>query len=578
MIFPDLPEVRIEQVNVADETTLTLCTTSPTASCPSCGTASSRIQSRYTRMLRDLPSIGRPISLILHVRRFFCKKSTCAQKIFAERLPSLCHPHAQRTKRLQEALCQLGLRVGGQAGADVGSELGISGSRDTILRLVRRDIPPVTSEPRIIGLDDWARRRRQRYGTLICDLEHNQPIDLLPDRSVETVSAWLKKYPSLDIVSRDGSSEYASAISKGAPQARQVSDRWHLVKNLVECVSVQLAESLALVRRAEQGRVRSEKKERGPASEGRRPARTRAVQHAQLARQAERTARYEHIMALQKQGMKSAEIALHLGVTQRTIQRWIATGTIPYSGPRKQRPRLIDPYKAYLLKRWHQGCRKGAQLEREVRAKGYRGSGRALYRYLETLEPTPLSARKRGSPSTEHQPNSLLALSAQQATWLFFRKEEELKTEEQETLRQLRQASPHMETTYQLVNAFLHMVRERTGGQLDDWLEAVQASHLEAFQTFVTGVQREKDAVLAGLTLPWSNGPLEGHVNRLKLIKRSMYGRAEFDLLKRRVLHQSKRNQERKDKYKHHQGQQANRLLKNGTNSQHTITGISRVA
>lgn len=330
---------------------------------------------------------------------------------------------------------------------------------------------------------------------------------------------------------------------------------------------MQLAESLALVRRAEQGRVRSEKKERGPASEGRRPARTRAVQHAQLARQAERTARYEHIMALQKQGMKSAEIALHLGVTQRTIQRWIATGTIPYSGPRKQRPRLIDPYKAYLLKRWHQGCRKGAQLEREVRAKGYRGSGRALYRYLETLEPTPLSARKRGSPSTEHQPNSLLALSTQQATWLFFRKEEELKTEEQETLRQLRQASPHMETTYQLVNAFLHMVRERTGGQLDDWLEAVQASHLEAFQTFVTGVQRDKDAVLAGLTLPWSNGPLEGHVNRLKLIKRSMYGRAKFDLLKRRVLHQSKRNQERKDKYKHHQGQQAKRLLKNGTNS-----------
>jgi transposase len=204
-------------------------------------------------------------------------------------------------------------------------------------------------------------------------LVRNQPIDLLPDRSVETVSAWLKKHPSIDIVSRDGSSEYASAIKKGAPQARQVSDRWHLVKNLLECVSVQLAESLAQLRHAEQVRARSEKKERGQASEERHPAQTRAVQHAQLARQAERAARYEHIVALQKQGVKSAEIALQLGVTQRSIQRWIATGNIPYSSPRKQRARLIDPYKTYLFSRWHQGVRKGAQLERELRAKGYKG-------------------------------------------------------------------------------------------------------------------------------------------------------------------------------------------------------------
>ena len=574
ILFPDLPDLLIEHVDIADEITLILRTTSPTASCPTCGTSSTRVQSRYRRTLHDLPSAGRPVHLIVHLRRFFCKKSTCVQKIFTERLPELCRPHAQRTIRLQEALCQLGLRVGGQAGTDVGSELGISGSRDTILRLVRRSQEPATSEPRIIGLDDWAYKRRLRYGTLICDLERSHPIDLLADRKVSTVEAWLKKHPSIDIVSRDGSSEYASAISKGAPQARQVSDRWHLVKNLVECVAVQLAESLAQLRRAEQVRTRSETKERGQALEARHPARTRAVQHAQLARQAERMARYEHIVALQKQGMQSAEIALQLGVTQRTIQRWSATGTIPYSGPRKQRPRLIDPYKTYLLKRWHQGCRKGAQLEREVRARGYKGSGRALYRSLETLEPT----RSRGSLSTEHQPYSLLALSAQQATWLFFRKEEELQAEEQETLRQLRQTSPHVETTYQLVNAFLRMVRERTGGQLDEWLEAVQASHLEALQTFVIGVQRDKDAVLAGLTLPWSNGPLEGHVNRLKLIKRSMYGRAEFDLLKRRVLHQSQKNQERKDKYKHYQGQQVGRRLKNDTNSQHTITDISRVA
>src|SRR2546429_2658237 len=583
IIFPDLLHVEVEGVEEAEEITLILRTVSPTALCPSCETASSRIQSRYTRTLHDLPSVGRPIRLITHVRRFFCKKSTCAQKIFVEQLPDLCRPYAQRTKRLQEALRQLGLSTGGQRGADVGSEHGINGSRDTILRLVHQSELPAKSEPHVIGLDDWAWKRRLRYGTLICDLERGLPIDLLADRSVETVSAWLKKHPSIDTISRDGSSEYASAIKKGAPQARQVSDRWHLVKNLAACVSVQLAQSLAELRRAEQVKAQSEKQEWGQVSEERHPAQTRAIQHAQLARQAERMARYEHIVALQKQGVKIAEIALQLGVTQRTIQRWIATETIPYSRPRRQRPRLIDPYKTYLLSRWHQGCRKGAQLERELRAKGYKGSGRAMYRYLQTLEPTGFSPGKCGSVSATSLPNPLLALSAQQATWLFFRKDADLKAAEQETLRQLRQASPHLEIAYQLVKAFLHMARERRGEELDAWLGAVQASHLEAFQPFVTGVQQDKDAVFAGLSLPWSNGPLEGNVNRLKLIKRSMYGRAEIDLLKLRVLHRSKANQDRKDKQKKKQGQQVVHLkkpksMKNGATSQHITTGISKVA
>jgi len=159
IIFLDLPEAQVEGVDVAEEITLTLRTTSPTASCPSCGTQSSQIQSRYTRTLRDLPSGGRPIRLLMHVRRFFCKKRTCTQKIFVERLPALCHPHAQRTKQLQEALCRLGLRGGGQAGADTASELGISGSRDTILRLLRQSQPSARAEPHVIGLDDWGATR-----------------------------------------------------------------------------------------------------------------------------------------------------------------------------------------------------------------------------------------------------------------------------------------------------------------------------------------------------------------------------------------------------------------------------------
>src|SRR5258708_3859560 len=148
----------------------------------------------------------------------FVKRVLVLKRSSTPRLPDLCRPHAQRTKRLQEALCGLELKMGAQAGADPGKKQGLRGSRDTFLRLVRRFPQPAESSPRIIGLDDWAYKRRLRYGTLICDLERGQPIDLLPDREVSTGEAWLKKHPSIDVVSRDGSSEYASAIRKSEPQ------------------------------------------------------------------------------------------------------------------------------------------------------------------------------------------------------------------------------------------------------------------------------------------------------------------------------------------------------------------------
>jgi len=400
--------------------------------------------------------------------------------------PSGCKKHSATWGFLQEA----------RLGQTRARELGISGSRDTILRLVRQSEQPDGQEPHVIGLDDWAWKRRLRYGTLICDLERGLPIDLLPDRTAETVSAWLQDHPKIEIVSRDGSSEYASAIKKGAPQARQVSDRWHLTKNLAGCVSVVLTQCLTEIRHAERAAVNIAEEEQH-AYHSSHP-RTQAEQHTQQVRQSERSARYEHIIALSKQGMKSSDIAVHVGMPERTVRHWLSGRGIPYSHPRRERPRLIDPYKTYLLQRWNQGCHNVVQLEKDVRAKGYTGSQRAIYRYLETLEPSGWSPRKRRSASTTSQLNPLLSLSAQQAPWLFFRRREDLKEEELESLRLLRQAHPRIETAYQLVKKFLQMVRERTGEQFDLWLEAVEASRLDAFQSFVTGIQQDKDAVLAG--------------------------------------------------------------------------------
>src|SRR2546425_6768619 len=238
-ILPDLSDLIIEQVSVTNGVTVTVRAASPTACCPCCGTICQRVHSHYRRTLRDLPASGRPVHLKVDVRRFFCPESTCRRKIFAERFPSLTLPRVKFTLRLQEALREMGFELGGESGARLGKKLSYPGSPDTVLRLVKQTQLPTVSSPRVVGIDDWSWKRGLRYGTLICDLENNKPIDVLADRSVQTVSAWFEKRPSVERVSRDRSSEYAAAISKGAQEALQVADVWHVAKNLTDaCADV----------------------------------------------------------------------------------------------------------------------------------------------------------------------------------------------------------------------------------------------------------------------------------------------------------------------------------------------------
>jgi transposase len=369
-ILPDLPELVIEQVSVTNDATITMRAASQVAFCPCCGTISKRIQSRYTRTLRDLPASGRPVHLVLHVRRFFCQESKCVRKIFAERFPSLTLPRVKFTLRLQETLRQMGFALGGEAGARLGRLLSIPGSSDTLLRLVKQTKLPVASSPRVVGIDDWSWKRRLRYGTLICDLENSKPIDVLPDREVKTVSAWFENHPSVEIVSRDRSSEYAAAIRKGAPQAIQVADRWHMGKNLAESVSTLLARCRAEIRRALQVQTtpEQEREETEPvAEEGMRPPRSRSVKLAREGRRAQKLDRYTQVVELHHQGLSAADIASRVGIGERTVHRWLAHGSFPEARRRRRRPSLIDPYEHYVLMWWQEGNRNGA-LMRDIRS------------------------------------------------------------------------------------------------------------------------------------------------------------------------------------------------------------------
>ena len=251
---------------------------------------------------------------------------------------------------------------------------------------------------------------------------------------------------------------------------------------------------------------------------------------------AQRQAQYPHIHALHQHGLAPSQIALRVGLSERTISRWLARGAAPHRRHHSRGRSVIDPYKASVLKRWQEGVRKGSQVCQELKAVGYRGSERAVYRYLTFLQATLLPAEQTTtSGAALQQP-----FSAKQAVWLLIRQPEELTEQHLQELLRICQASPQIEKAYHLAQSFWDMLRLRQGEErLDGWLQDVSRSDLPELQHFAVGIQRDKAAVQAGLSLPYSNGPVAGHLNRLKLIKRSRYGRAQFDLLRQRVLRAS---------------------------------------
>ena len=556
-------DVHVADICLEKETlALVLKASQTSAVCPECTHVSTRIRGRYMRTLADLPCQGRTVRVRLEVRRFVCRTRGCPRTTFAERFPKLTRAYARRTLRQAEALTEIAFAQGGKAGAQLAKRLAMPTSRETLLRLIRSTAVPQRKTPQVLGLDDFAWKKGDRYGTLLVDLQAHCPVEVLPDREAATVVRWLRAHRGVKIISRDRAGAYAEAATRGAPRARQVADRYHILVNLREALKGTLARTSGSLPEvaAQRGEPRASSQpamaslqvsrapeEQAPEDEragapqdqreasGARPL-TVAEQRRQISR-TNRLARYEQIIALHRQGLSQRAIARQLHVSRKVVHRSVRAGTFPERVPTGRRQSKLTRYLPYLRRRWEKGCHNGLQLAREIQAQGFRGSaslvGKLTGDWRARLPGPP--ERVRGKKRQAAAPVKR-RLSPRHASWLFVKDQQLLTADQRALIERICHTNVDLQDLYQLGQDFVQMVKKRQARRLDLWLAQAHQSSSVELRGFAAGIKRDYAAVKAALSLPWSQGQVEGQITRLKFLKRQMYGRAHFDLLRSRVL------------------------------------------
>lgn len=531
-ILVDAAVAHLQTVVVHEEPTaiaLTMRSTPATAACPLCGLPASRIHSRYHRHLADVSWALVPVRIDLLVRKFFCDTAGCPRRIFTERLPTVVQPYARRTVRLANVQQQLGVLVGGSVGAALGSLLGLPGEVDFLLALARQCPLPPCPTPRVLGVDDWAIRKGQQYGTILVDHERECVVDLLPDRTPERLSQWLQEHPGVEIVTRDRAEAYAQAITEGAPHALQVADRWHLLKNLTDALTNALQDHRAAITK--------HLDPTGPATSEEQTVSQTAPELSPTAADLRRQTRGKQAHQLHAQGWSQKDIAAHLHCHPKTIHRYL-NRALPLPARRGARASKLTPFKPYLLERWNAGCHNASQLLREIEPRGYDGGLTILRAFVATLlAQSGMPPRSRTAPAQALDAVVLQRVpSTRELAWLSTQPLPKLNEVQKGFRAKLETVNDTVTKAVQLAQQFATMVRERQAANLEHWLDEAAESGIKALRSLANGLRGDLAAVQAALSVSWSNGRTEGSVNRLKCLKRQMYGRGKLDLLRLRLM------------------------------------------
>ncbi len=518
LVFAGIDEVEVEAVAAAFGTAEVVARgRADGAACPDCGRFSERGHDRYQRRLRDLPLAEQGLVIQLTVRRFICGSGDCPRRTFAEQFSRLAEPYARFTTRLNRALERVGLALAGRAGARLAAQLGFDAGRMTLLRRVIALPDPRFSIPRVLGVDDFAIRRGQVYSTVLTSVEDHRVVDVLPTREAGPLAAWLDRHPGVEIICRDRAGAYAEGARYGAPDALQVADRFHLWQGLGRAVET----CVAAHRDCLHTPVPT-----GTLPEATRPTSGRSQDDAEPAgrRAARKKAAHALVHEMLAQGHSRRAIARHLGWGLNTVLRYANAAhwqeTIRENRPR---PSRLDPYKPYLERRFAEGCTSVTRLYGELVAEQAPVTYGMVRAHIATLREAPTAAPPQ--PPT-----------VRQVTGWLTRHPATLSEEDGASLKDVLARCPELDTAAKHVRDFGEMLTNRLGSTLPAWIEAVDASQLPGLTGFALHLRRDLDAVTAGLTLDWSSGSIEGAVNRIKKIKRQLYGRAGFELLRKMIL------------------------------------------
>ena len=496
------------------------------AACPGCGTWCTAVRDRYARRLRDAAAGGRRVLIWLTARLLRCGNADCPRASFAEQPEGLAVPYARRTPLLAGQLGAVAAALAGRAGSRLArAVLAAQVSRHTLIRVLMALPGPAAGPVRVLGIDDFSLRRGHSYATLLVDMETGEPADVLPGREAATAARWLRAHPEVEVICRDRAGAYAEAARDGAPQAVQVADRWHIWHNLCEYAGQAVARHqgcLAGPGCAGPGQPQEQELELElELGEGGVPAGVEAVVRE----------RHAAVHQLRAAGKTLPEAAAALGLSlQLTGRFWRAPGADALLKVRGAS--ALDPFKPYLRRRWDQGATSIAVLHREITALGYPGSEPTTYAWLALL--------KLAAPPAPPPPPG----KRQVTTWMLT-DPARLDDGQQAQLAAVCGRCPELQALAGHVTAFAKILTRRAAGcpaaGLDDWLAAAQSSPgLPELASFAHGIRRDYQAVRNALTLEWSSGRVEGLNTRTKLLKRQMYGRASFPLLRKRILLTSK--------------------------------------
>jgi len=489
-------------------TIITVRPTSKSSRCPNCAAIAERVHSRYLRRLADLPLSGQQVRLVVIARRFRCDAVSCRRAIFTERFSAdVLAPWARRTARLDCLVHHLGLALGGRPAASFARRLMLPVSNDTLLRAVRRRGRPVIPAPTVIGIDDWAWKRNQRYGTIICDLERRRPIRLLPDREPATAQAWLAAQPQIVIVARDRGGAYSLAATKALPQATQVADRWHLMENASHAFLDAVRKSMRQIRSAI-----------GAAAVG--PDLLTAAERIQYEGYLRREDANATILARAKNGAPIKQIVRETGHSRGLVRR-ILRGQ--RSDVFRTRESSLEAYLPWLDAQWTAGLHNGSELWRRLKSQGFRGCLRVVSEWAGRRR----RAEKADAASLRRVP------SARAIARLMTTGRDTLSKSEAVTIAAIENGAPLLVEARSIIAAFHAMIRTKDEGELDAWIEQAKVSLVASL---AKGVIKDRAAVRAGIISAWTNGQTEGQITKLKLVKLQMYGRAKIDLLEARLI------------------------------------------